>query len=241
MEDLKKLPAIFILSTLLIFTITACGEEEEIPPSPYLKDLISVQDAEVWIHNWNNPLIISSEYYRSKGTSTIDGIIRNPGGVEECIGSSTGELTDGILNISCGELLASELLGWNDWKKYFREWDKVTIDDEETKANVLWIKHEGVSTNPYLNKEKMSGSYDSLWLESIIFLYVEKDCHIEGVHGKRGYKNGDSFYESAADLDLDLRKGWNTLCRKQALVAGNGSEYLSIELKNPDDFIWVLY
>jgi hypothetical protein len=94
------------------------------------------------------------------------------------------------------------------------------------------------SEDELLNREKYSGSSDSLWLESVIFYYVDRDCAITGKPSS-GMRENESRYQTG-DLNLALKKGWNTVCRKQLYQGAHGIEEDTDEIKNPKDFKWVI-
>jgi len=123
---------------------------------------------------------------------------------------------------------------WNDFKSLFLEWEGLDCVPETKGAYLRFVTSE----NEWLNREKMSGSSDSVWLESIWFVYVDTDCRITGTPGE-GIRP-DAFYETAENLDLLLKSGWNTVCRKQLLKSDHGIEADSMKLENPDNFKWVI-
>ena len=244
MKSFYKLSGIIVLSALLLFSITACGDEEETKttPSPYLGEVLQIQNVQVWKHNNTFPIALKAEYSHFEESLPVTVTVRlqdNNVWYSEIADSfiDGGGIIDGILNISGGTLLQTELLDWSYWKIYFSEWDAAI--DNEVKGNIIII-YAGEAARPNLNKEKPSGTEDSIWLESILFAYMEDDCHVTGLHGKEGFKDGDSFYHAIKDLDLPLKKGWNTLCRKQTYTS-SGFEDVSIVLANPNDFKWVIY
>jgi hypothetical protein len=52
-------------------------------------------------------------------------------------------------------------------------------------------------------------------------------------------RENESLYQTG-DLNLALKKGWNTVCRKQLYEGAHGTEEDSDELKNPNDFKWAI-
>jgi len=78
-----------------------------------------------------------------------------------------------------------------------------------------------------------------------LYIYISGNCQITGNPG--GGKTGDDHFSYTDNpLNLSLQKGWNTVCRKKTYTAdSNNEEYgyekETMEIKNPNDFKWVLY
>lgn len=122
----------------------------------------------------------------------------------------------------------------------FSEWKNVAVDAPAgTKGNnVVFMVYDGGTPIGMLNKEKYSTTSFHIALNSVLYVYVTDDCHITGSYGS-GYKNMDSFYYTEEDLNLALKKGWNTVFRKQS-YSQSGSEAVSVGLQNPIDCKWVI-
>jgi len=77
-----------------------------------------------------------------------------------------------------------------------------------------------------------------------LYFYVNKECVISGEKNS-GYVPNQYYYFTEDGLNLNLKKGWNKIYRKETY--GNkftGSAYISMEIrnpiKNPDKFKWVI-
>jgi len=130
-------------------------------------------------------------------------------------------------------------LSWPDLKKLvFDFWDPVTVTATggDPNGNVLQF---WTYDSDRLNREIITGDHISLSQELIHFIYVDRDCTLKG-KPKSGYF-GTSFYIAEGELDLNLKKGWNTVLRKESYSIYNSIASISMELKNPNNLKWILY
>ena len=156
--------------------------------------------------------------------------------------AGSGTIKNGFLNFTVNELAEEKLIDSDNLKELFREWNNVQIAPSTAKGNIIYPE---TSDGARLNREGLTGTRSSISLESILYIYINGDCQINGSPGgKKTWDDHFSFTDSS--LNLSLKKGWNTLCRKQTYTADNnneeyGYEKETIEIKNPNDFKWVLY
>jgi hypothetical protein len=233
---MKIIVKIFILTTVIVFSMTACKDEAEENENLYLGNTWKISQAQVWEGTSSNK--ISEVYKKFEGDREISVYEYEPVGIgkygpEKKIGS--GKIEKGLINCDIPEPDAGDLMAWKDFKFEFSAWDELVCAPDTTKGTYLRLV---TSEDEWLNLEKMSGSDDSVWLESIWFIFIDRDCQITGTPSE-GIRP-DAFYETDENLNLELRKGWNTLCRKQLLKGERGVETDSMKLKNPADFKWTI-
>jgi hypothetical protein len=152
------------------------------------------------------------------------------------IPAGSGEIKSGKLSFEVPPLDQEKLIDMETLKlAFFKEYEDVSIMPQGVMSNIIVIEK---SDNVLLNREKMSGSSNSIWLESVWFFYVDKDCVITG-NPSSGMRENDSLYKTG-DLNLALKQGWNTVCRKQLYEGAHGTEEDTDGIKNPKDFKWVI-
>jgi hypothetical protein len=152
------------------------------------------------------------------------------------IPESNGEIKGGKLSFEVPPLEGDKLADAATLKQtFFNEYEDVSIDPPDVMSTIIVIEKSG---SELLNREKMYGSSSSIWLESVWFFYADKDCTITGNPGS-GRRGNESLYQTG-DLNLALKQGWNTVCRKQLYEGAHGIEEDSDELKNPNDFKWAI-
>jgi hypothetical protein len=239
---MKIIVTIFKVTTLaavILFSMAVCdtgGDDDDNGPTHY--DVpFQISNEQVWEGTSSNK--ISELYKKFEGDRGINVCVYEPAGdgkygPEKKMGQ--GKIENGLLNCDVPELDAGGLMEWNDFKFVFSSWADLDCAPETTKGTYLRLV---TSEDEWLNLEEMSGSFDSLWLESIWFIYIDRDCKITGTPGE-GIRPGDAFYETDENLELVLERGWNTLCRKQFLRGDRGIETDSIKIKNPADFKWTI-
>jgi len=229
--------------TFIIFSITSCaiidlGQDDN--DSTHYTGALKINKQQVWEGTKSNkPSKVYDKFEGERGISVnvywpdvgADGKKKlNPTKV-----LCDGKIEKGLLSCKVPEPEAGNLMAWDDFKLEFSAWGNL---DCVPKANGTYLRL--VSSNgEWLNREKMSGSSDSVWLESIWFIYVDTDCKITGTPSQ-GYRPGDVFYKTPEKLDLALKKGWNTICRKQLLREDIGIEVDLMKIKNPNNFKWAI-
>jgi len=232
-----KIFRVTFLSAVILCAMTMCAllADDDTDRPVHYKGAFKITKEQVWEGTDSNKL---SEIYKKFGEDReINVNVCLPDGKGKFAPTKNlglGKIEKGLLTCEIPELSADDLMEWDDYKSRFFEWDELDCEPK-TKSTFLMLV---TSDNELLNKEKMSGSSDSLWLESILFVYVDNDCRITGTPGK-GIRPEDAFYETQ-NLDLQLLKGWNTVCEKQLLKGDRGIEVDSMTIKNPNDFKWTI-
>jgi len=238
MKIILKLLKISALAAVIIFSMVTCdsNKDEDTDGPTHYSGAFKIDKEQVWEGTGSNKL--SEEYEKFGGDREISVNVyyhegegkNNPTKV-----LGTGKIEKGLLTCDVPEPKASDLMEWDDFKYWFSEWNDIDCAPK-VRGTYLWLI---TSDDVWLNREKMSGSSDSLWLESVWYIYADTDCKITGTPGK-GIRPEDAFYETPENLDLTLKKGWNTVCRKQLLEEDRGIETDTVSIKNPNDFKWVL-
>jgi hypothetical protein len=224
MKMVTKMFVITVIAAVIVFSMTACSvdQKKQAEETQYAGVMLNVPNEQVW--NLIDGYTISDAYEKSTLTSGVS-IVTLTG--DEI---STGEIKGGVLTFSVTEPEADNLLVWDVLKALFNDWNDVTIDDLDAKGNVITVN---IDAGGRLNREKLYGTNTLLGLESIIYIFVNKNCRITGE-----YKDG-SYWYTAGILDLPLKRGWNLLCRREFLDM-SGEDAVSMEMKQPVDFRWAI-
>jgi len=236
MEKVEKALKTAVLAAVIVFCSTACAllaDDDTDGPVNY-KSSFTIKKEQVWEGTNSNKL--NEVYKKFDGERGISvNVYRDEDGNNPVKNIGSGIIEKGRLTCEVPEPQAGDLMEWDNFKAIFSEWNDLKCVPEVKGTFLVFVTSE----NELLNKEKMSGSSDSLWLESILFVYVDNDCKITGTPGK-GIRPGDAFYETTENLDLQLLKGWNTICQKQLFQGDRGTEADSLKIKNPNDFKWAI-
>jgi hypothetical protein len=227
-----------VLAAFILFSMAACGDVEQADDNgpTHFDGPFKINNRQVWEGTDSNK--ISEVYKKFGGDRGISVCVYEPAGDGKYSPTKkmgSGKIENGFLICDVPEPDAGGLMEWKDFKFVFSAWDELSCVPNATKGTYLRLVS---SEDEWLNLEKMSGSNDSVWLESIWFIYADRDCKITGTPGE-GIRP-DAFYETVENLDLVFKRGWNTLCRKQFLTGDRGIETDSIKIKNPTDFKWVI-
>jgi len=228
MKTVKKIFVITVIAALNLFSITTCAEAQQSSTVeyPYLGSTLNISGEQVWEHT--NSHTISGAYVKSTVNSgvNIDNFAKDR--------ISAGNIKNGILSFSVID--PGTLIEWDNLIKIFYEWNNVTIDDNTVKSNVITLVTD---TGGKLEKEKLYGTNTQLDLESVIYIYVDKDCKITGEYSE-GTESGIRYWYTANILDLSFKKGWNMLCRREFLD-NSGKDAVSMEIKQLVDFRWAIW
>lgn len=237
MKSILKTLGMSALTAVIIFSMATCDLEKDDDtdgPTNYT-GAFKINKEQVWEGTTSNKL---SEVYKKfdgeRGISINDYWTEGDGKYNPTKVLGEGIIEKGRLSCDIPVPVEDDLMDWDNFKFEFSEWKDIKCVPK-VKGTYLRLV---TSENEWLNREKISGSDDSVWLESIWFLYVDNDCHITGTPSD-GTRPGDAFFKTS-DLDLILKKGWNTICLKQLLKGNYGIEMDTMQIKNPNDFKWVL-
>ena len=123
---------------------------------------------------------------------------------------------------------------------FFREWKNVKIDDPSAKGNVFIISAlpDAAGVMGALDRHRFVGTENSMANETILYVYMEKDCVISG-EPSQGFIPGNYYYYTQEALNLSLKKGFNLVTRGEKYLSykpsetPNASAYISMEIRNP--------
>jgi hypothetical protein len=241
MKSILKILGAFVITAVILLPMATCETENNdtdiVTDGPtHYSGAFKIDKEQVWEGTASNK--ISEVYKKFDGDREINVNVYWPDENGKFTSSkklSAGKVEKGLLSCEVPVPNDDDLLDWDKFKAWFSEWNNI---DCVPKVNGVFLRLV-TSDNVWLNREKMSGSLDSLWLESIWYVYADTDCKITGTPGV-GIRPGDAFYETPENLDLTFKKGWNTVSRKQLLEGDHGIETDSVKIKNPNDFKWAL-
>jgi hypothetical protein len=202
----------------------------------------------MWVQNSETNRINDMTYLKYTGEDkaiyVFPAFSYNPEGkiIQSQEPAGSGTIKNGFLSFTVDELAEGKLINSDNLKELFKEWDNVQIAPTTVKGNIIYpVTTDGGC----LNREGLTGTRSSISLESILYIYISEDCQITGDSGGGKTEDGHFSYTDSP-LNLSLKRGWNTVCRKQTYTGdSNNEEYgyekETIEIKNPNDFKWVLY
>jgi len=240
MKIIGKILGTSVLAALILFPMTTCalldlGQDDDDDATHYTGAL-KINEQQVWEGTESNKLDEVYEKFEGERDISVNVYWLDGNGKynpTKVLGA--GKIEKGLLSCEVPEPEADNLMEWDNFRFVFLGWKNI---DCVPKVNGTYLRLV-TSNNEWLNREAMSGSSDSVWLESIWFIYVDNDCHITGTPSE-GFRPGDVFYKTPENLDLALEKGWNTICRKQLLRADIGIEADLMKIKNPNNFRWAI-
>ena len=135
---------------------------------------------------------------------------------------------------------------WYVLSRIFREWKNVRAAPADVRGNMVLIYAKPLSNGIFgmLDRHRFTGTASSLTMETILYIYVDRDCRITGEPDK-GIIPGNYYYYSQGSLDLSLKKGFNMVTRRETYLSyGSGSAYISMEIRNPltdsESYKWVI-
>jgi hypothetical protein len=200
---------------------------------------------QVWVQNKKAIRQNDDWYFEYEGSSAINIVTGfsydDQGNVINFKKSAgSGKIEDGVLSFEVAEPTPEYLVKADVLSSFFKEYKDVTFDPPDVKGtNIIPV----TSAGERLNREGLFLLKTSVGLESIIFIYVDKDCRITGTPGKIIWDLGPQSYYSNTDsqLDISLKKGWNTLYRMEVFDQSSGYDNVSLGIDNPGDFKWVIY
>jgi len=253
MKKIIKIFGIAVLSAVVFLGITACSngstDSGNVTNSPYLGATLNLSVDSVWQRNYNTSKL-SNAYLPYTDSFTMQAFIYQkkdppPASTDEdqslyrTIPASIATKIKEDHNLIVPSPLPA-LLDWVDFKQHFNEWnqdetDHLFIDDDSVKFNILAIAILDSNNKVWsLIKEGMTGSTTSLSEESTMFIYADKDCTITAT--RETLSNITTNYEPFV---LNLKAGWNTVCRKQTNTTFWVSTY-EMSVKNPN-YRWVKF
>ncbi|MDR2701966.1 MAG: hypothetical protein LBB72_06025 [Spirochaetaceae bacterium] len=257
MKIIAKMPMVTALAAAAIAFLTAACDntsgnnpnDDTNGPTHYTGTL-TISGQQVWLQNKEAKRQNDEWYYKFNGEDTAINIFavysldehNNVTASRSAWKSAgTGNIEKGILSFQAAGLNEEDLVNTDSLKNYvFKEYVNVTIDPPEVMSNSIVL---ATSHGVFLNREGLFLMYSSVGLESIQFVYVDRDCRITGNPGDKTWDQGEQSYFSRTEgaIDLSLKKGWNTIFRMEVFDRSSGYDNVSMGISNPNNFKWVLY
>jgi len=254
-----KKPALFILAvfTVSFFSCDTGNNKNNLPRygnSQFVGQLtfdsLSFGDQQVWEANLDSELL-SRQYTLFTGDRQLIVFVRiydeNNENTGEELEVGRGKIEGGILHLSIAEPGQDYLFGWDAMRgSHFFYWEDSATNVPEIKGNEFMIR---TTNNQRLTRELVTGSRGYVSQGLVRFLFVDSDCIISGVKSAEGIIQGtggmtSSYFYTESALNLHLERGWNMLHRTQTFYTderGDGRSGITMELKNPLYYRWVLY
>jgi len=253
MKTIAKIVRVTFLAAVILCTMTMCalladddddGEKDTNGPT-HFEGVLKVSNEQVWLQNKEAKRQSDAWYFKFEGGNGINvftGFSYDDQGkvvqLKKLVGS--GKIEKGRLNFVVAELAQEDLVRADILATFFKEYKDVTIEPSDVKGtNILPV----TSANERLNREGLFLLNSSVGVESVMFLYVDKDCRITGNPDVITWDQGERSYISKTDsaIDIPLQKGWNTLYRTEVFDRESGYDNVSMGISNPNNFKWVLY
>ena len=256
MKKMTKSPWFIALALIITCMAAACSYYIEVEgENPYLGypfigrttvDLATGQ--QVWTRN-HNAVRVSQSYLPYKERNwDIAVAVPNAAMAGGTVEIGSGTIIDGVLNFSVDDRINSFLSAWSTLKPWFsRYWKNVLPSDNGVKGNVVILyAFPAVPDGTYgmMDRQRIFGTATSITCETILYIYVNKDCVISG-EANTNYIDGQYYYRTDGNLMLVLKRGMNMVCRTET-YATNFDGYAKIGMKvknpieNPETLRWVL-
>jgi len=264
---MKTVMKYFILVGLILIIAAACSlgdkdDKNNDGPTNFPTKL-TISNQQVWAPN-NNTGKLSQLFLKFTGSiadviATVAVPLTDENGVLDLsegyvqfvpIDIAGGSITNGSLSIEIPELDDDQLYSNGDDFLYylFNNWwvdedgdgiaETIEISDSDVKGNLLSITAkiniESVDYQYGLIQMGFYGTVNSLTGGDIYHFYVDRPCTITAkkIVDSIGYNSLDAF-------KIELKKGWNTVLRKDTYT-DEGYYNMTLEVKNPLDYKWVL-
>jgi len=239
MRSLKRWGILAVI-TIIGFTLTSCGGEEEDLETGHLGNKLSlsgqVYDTE-WDNN-DNPIFI-----KINANISID---------PEGNAGGNGSVKNGKLSFNIGTPAANNLTDINDLLETLNamgDYANVKSNITSVKAyrlNNIFTDHSQLARGN-INKKGNEQNGSSIY-EDVTYVYVNKDVKITAKGDKEVNEDDDWKYtDNFKDICLSLKKGWNVIYQKNNRVwsTNNSGFYIStrtqtITVKNPSSMKWFL-
>jgi len=254
MKIITKILGTSALAAVIIFSMAACRNDPVVIPvvnvpvdnngPTHYTGALKISD-QVWVQNKEAKRQKDAWYFKYEGDGDINIFTGfsydDQGNVTRSRKSAgSGKIEKGILSFEIAELTPEYLVNADVLNSYFKEYNDVTFDPPDVKGtNIIPV----TANNERLNREGLFLLNTSVGLESVMFVYVDRNCRITGNPGEIMWDLGSQSYYSNTDnpLDISLKKGWNTLYRMEVFDNSSGYDNVSMGISNPNDFKWVLY
>ena len=235
-----KLLGIFTLAALVALGAAACkmNDDDNADSPTHYSGTLEFCGEQVYEPNYNTGKLSQLFVKFTGNRSPVDVVVVNQGVI---IKVGSGEIADGLLSFGVPELDQTSLVGievlvqnvFGEW--YGSDGAAITINPPDVKSNLITIVTDWVFDpnygfdvpNEWLIKEGFSGSYSSLSGEYVYYIYVDKNCTITS-----GKVEDETIHCKYNPFMLSLRKGWNTVCKKETYTTEERSSF-SIGIKNP--------
>jgi len=249
MKTIVKILRATSLATVILFSMTTCAlladnddDDNKVTYGPtHYTGVLKIDKEQVWLQNKAAKRQNDDWYFKFEGDNGINiftGFSYDIQGkviqLKKLVGS--GKIDKGRLSFAIAELTQEDLVNANVLTNLFKEYKNVVIEPSDVQGtNIIPV----TSAGERLNREGLFLLNSSVGLESVLFLYVDKDCRITGNPGVITWDN--YFSNTASALDISLQKGWNTIYRMEVFDRSSGYDNVSMGISNPNNFKWVLY
>ncbi|MCL2130735.1 MAG: hypothetical protein FWH35_10345 [Treponema sp.] len=241
-----------LLSLSVSFLISSCkllaDKDDEIPGFYSIENgVFTIGQYQVYEPN-NSAVKISEAYFEYYKNLEVYPFVIIPNGSPnpDYIAVGGGKIKEGILEFTIPSLESKHLRDWDFFKTIaFREWNianKIDIDETTTKGNYVFfstVDKKISRENPALNWENVIAinNPDEVSMESVIIIYVNKDCNIKGKSGEGEFPG--SYLFTCNSFNLSLKKGWNLFIRRVS-YGKSGKAEISIEDFSNNNLRWVI-
>ncbi|MCL2208557.1 MAG: hypothetical protein FWC19_00680 [Treponema sp.] len=230
---------LIIIAVSVLFSFTACNESKTSTKNPTNFKTLAFKDEQIYLPN-DGATKISKLFEKFTGDSILEVTVGILGIGYKPVG--TGDVKKGLLSFNAGELLQSDLIdsgtlfhayfsGESNVGGWYDDGNNVRMNPADAKSNIVTLiagRDENGTPNKGVIKEGFNGNQNSLSGEYIYYIYTDRDCTISAM--RKEYNDISHVY---VNFSLNLKKGWNTLCKTETYTT-NGISTYTMELKNPD-------
>ena len=252
MKNLIKLMGIIAIVAVIGFAFVACPEPEEEGDPTSFGDKLEFSGEQVYVGEQKidgNKVIYEYKPYTGPDI-TFDSVC-----------GAAPKIAGGKFSFSVGVPAAQYLEGINkmfssDYEEEDDTYTDLKISDTTVKyVTISYFIKGSASLQASLGRQNIvdfngtvseSGSIilRSATLESVSFVYVDKDVTITGKEKTKTvtYETGATYIDKYNDINLSLEKGWNTVCQKtEVTILATGSSFTYTQsVSNPSSAKWLL-
>jgi hypothetical protein len=240
-----------VTALAILFFMTTCASDDDNEnnngPTHYDGPFI-INNQQVWEQNKEATKQSDDWYYKFEEDRSINVFAVFSYDAEERITSThpqlvgSGKIDKGLLSFEADALSSENLVNADTLFPiaFFKEYADVKVNPPETMSNIILPVTDA---GERLNREGLFLLHSSVGLESIQYIYVDRECQITGnpdiitwVQESQSY-----FSRTESSIDLSLKEGWNTICRMEVFDSSSGYDNVSMGIKNPNNFKWVIY
>jgi hypothetical protein len=249
MKSIVKIFKVAALAAVILFLMVTCDtgvDDDDNGPAHYDGTLM-ISNQQVWEQNREATKQSDDWYYKFEEDKSINVFAVFSYDAEERITSTyqlagSGKIDKGLLSFEAGVLSSENLVNAGTLFPIasFKEYADIKVSPPETMGNIILPV---TTTGERLNREGLFLLHSSVGLESIQYIYVDRDCQVTGNPDIITWVQESLSYISRTEssIDLSLKKGWNTICRMEVFDSSSGYDNVSMGIKNPNNFKWVIY